>query len=295
MSLLSTVLTRVGYRIGGGLTISSTSDPNETTFIAWVNETALWLTGVCAENNSDLGRTTGTITTIAADISAATQAANCQITATSHGLCTTGQTAEVVIKDVVGMTELNDTEFTFTFVSANAGTLGVASSVYTAYSSGGYVSKRKFNTLASTLYCPTHLTDPTDGEEYSGWIVKKNSRSKLKLVTEADIINYDPVEAMEPAAFYVDGSNNICFPSYPNDVYTIKIPYYTLPTALTTSGDTMPFLGIFDNVFIEDLALRAMNRDEYDTKIELSWRSFLVDMARKAIAMRKKMGIGVGL
>jgi len=293
MSLVSDILTRVGYRIGGGITISSTSDPTEATFIAWINETALWITGLCAEYDSDLGRTLGTITTIHADITAATQAANCQITATSHGLISSG-TCEVLIKDVVGMTELNDTEFTFTYVSANAGTLGVASTAYTAYSSGGHVMKRKFSDLASYMYCPAHLMDK-HGNQFEGWIVDSHGRDKLYLRTEGCLSEYDPVDATQPSEYYVDGSNNICFPSYPDDAYVIKIPYYTLPTALTATTDTVPFLGIMDNVFIEALSIRAETRDEYDVSGELKWMSFLNDRTRKVIEMRKQTTVSIGL
>ena len=74
MSLVSTILTAVGYRIGGGLTISTTSDPTAAVCIQWINEIALWVTGICAENNSDLGRTIGTITTLHPLITAATKA-----------------------------------------------------------------------------------------------------------------------------------------------------------------------------------------------------------------------------
>lgn len=293
MSLVSTIFSRVGYRLGGGLTIASTSDPSEATFIAWLNETALWLTGLCAENNSDLGRTIGSITTVCADISAATKANPCQITATSHGLITSG-TCEALIWDVAGMTELNDTEYTATYVSANALTLGISSSAYTTYTSGGYISKRKFSDLASYMYCPAHYVDQ-NGDMYEGWIVKDRYRSPLKLVTESSLVDYNPTEHAEPSEYYVDGSNNICFPSYPDDAYTIKIPYYTLPTAITLTTDTVPFLGLFDNVIIEALTWRAQNRDEYDVGIELKWQSFLVEQAKRVIAMRKKTSIGVGL
>ena len=285
MSLVSALMTRIGYRLGGGITISASSDPTEATCIQWFNETALWLTGLCAENNSDLGRTIGSITTIAADISAATAAADCQITATAHGLVGAAGTCEVLIWDVAGMTELNDNEYTFTYVSADAGTLGVASTDYTAYTSGGYVSKRKFSDLASYIYAPAQ----------EGWIVKDNSREPIKLITESQLVNYDPVEHTEPSEFYVDGSNNVCFPSYPDDAYTVKIPYWQLPTALTATTDTVPFLGLFDNLFVEDVTWRAMNRDEYDTSVEMKWRSFLTERAMRVIAMRKKMNIGVTL
>ena len=283
MSLVSTILTQVGYRLGGGITISATSDPSQAAVIRWINETALWITGICAENNSDLGRTIGTITTIHAHITAATQAADCAVTSASHGLCSTGETVEIVVKDVGGMTELNDKEFTFTFTSANAGTLGVASTAYSAYTTGGYMTKRKYDDLASSIYCPAQ----------SGWVVDGRARNIITLTTEEVLTEYDPVEVTEPTEFYVDGENTICFPSYPDAAYTIKIPYWRIPTVLTTTTDTMPFLGLFDNVFVEAVAWRAQNRDEYDITTEQKWTSFLMDRAKRVIEMRKKMTVKV--
>jgi hypothetical protein len=277
MSLVSAILTAVGYRLTGGITVSASSDPAQATCIQWINETAQWITGICAENESDLGRTIGTITTIAADITAASKASPCQITATSHGLMTSG-TAEVVIKNVAGMTELNDTEFTATYVSGNAVTLGIDSSAYTTYTSGGYVSKRKFSTIATTLYTPAQ----------EGWIVDGHGRYPLKLRTEKALVEYDPVMATRPEEFYVDGSNNVCFFVYPDDAYTVKIPYWQQPTALTGTGDTVPFLGLMDNVFIEAVTLRAQNRDEYDITIDLKWQSFLLERVRRIIELRKR-------
>ena len=267
-----------------GFTISATSDPSLATCIQWLNEIALWITGLCAEYNSDLGRTIGTITTLHPLITAASKASPCSITSASHGLMTSG-TAEVVIKDVVGMTELNDTEYTATYVSANAVTLGIDSSAYTTWTSGGYLSKRKYSTIATTLYAPAQ----------EGWIMDTHARNPIKLRSENCLLEYDPVEASEPSEFYVDGSNNVCFPIYPDAVYTVKIPYWTLPTALTAGTDTMPFLGLMDNVFIEALIIRIQNRDEYDVTGEYKWMSFLSERAQRVIAMRKKMGISVGL
>lgn len=284
MSLASTVLTAIGYRLSGGITISATSDPSLASCIQWLNEIALWITGICAENDSDLGRTIGAITTIHAHITAATAVSPCSITATAHGLISSG-TCTAVVKDVVGMTELNDKEYTATYSSANALTLGIDSSAYTTYTSGGYISKRIFTDLAATLYAPAQ----------DGWIVNGRQRDPLTLRNEKDLVEYDPVEVSEPDAFYLDGSNNVCFFVYPDAAYTVKIPYWTLPTALVDGTSTMPFLGLMDNVFIEAVTIRAQNRDEYDTTFELKWQSFLMERVLRIIAMRKKMTSRVGI
>ena len=67
-------------------------------------------------------------------ITAATQAANCQITAPAHGL-STGYL--VTISGVVGMFQLNNNTYTITVNSPNTFLLNVNSTAYTAYTSGG--------------------------------------------------------------------------------------------------------------------------------------------------------------
>lgn len=68
-------------------------------------------------------------------ITAATKANPCQITSAGHGL-TTG--SHVMLKDVGGMTELNDRRYIVTYVSSSAYTLdGIDSTNFTTYTSGG--------------------------------------------------------------------------------------------------------------------------------------------------------------
>lgn len=68
-------------------------------------------------------------------LTGATQADPAQITSTNHGL-KTGDT--IFIKNVVGMTELNNNTYTVTFVDLNNFTLdGTDSTAFTAYDSGG--------------------------------------------------------------------------------------------------------------------------------------------------------------
>lgn len=282
MSTVATILTAIGYRFAGGKTITSSTDPSQATVIQWLNETALWLTGFCAENKSSLGKTTGTITAIAAIITAATKASPCVITAASHGLVTGDS---IVIKVVQGMTELNDTTHTATKITNDTFSIGVDSSAYTTYVSGGYASKASYNTIAATLYAT---------EEY-GWIVESHNRNRIELTTEDIVLGRDPVATNEPEMFYVDGSNNIVLVDSPDAVYTIKIPYWQLPTAMTGTDSTVPFLGLFDNIFTEAAVLRSQNRDEYDLSFELKWQSFLNDRARRVIELRKGLTVNIGL
>jgi len=143
-----------------------------------------------------------------------------------------------------------------------------------------------YTDLASTLFCPAILYDQ-NGDDFSGWIEKTNVRNPLKLTTEAKKLEYDPALEGEPVEFYIDASNTVYPLPVPDDTYTAKIVYYAHPTALTATGDTMPFNVIFDNVIIEFVAMRAQNREEYDLGFELKWFQYLRKQARKIIYMRR--------
>jgi len=99
---------------------------------------------VIATNNVDMvlvWDTTGYFmplqNTTATNITAATKADPCQITAAAHGL-TTGD--RVFIKNVGGMTEVNNLQFVVTVIDVDNFTLdGINSSAYTTYTSGGTV------------------------------------------------------------------------------------------------------------------------------------------------------------
>jgi len=99
---------------------------------------------VIATNNVDMvleWDTTGYFmplqNTSATNITAATKANPCQITAATHGL-TTGD--RVFIKNVVGMTEINNLQFVVTVIDVDTFTLDdINSSAYTTYTSGGTV------------------------------------------------------------------------------------------------------------------------------------------------------------
>lgn len=87
----------------------------------------------------------GIVTDTSTSITAASQANPCTITASGHGLSNGDR---VLITGVVGMTELNNREFEVAGVSgADFDLLGVNSSTYTAYSSGGTV-KRIYEVVA---------------------------------------------------------------------------------------------------------------------------------------------------
>jgi hypothetical protein len=149
-----------------------------------------------------------------------------------------------------------------------------------------------YTDLATTLLAPYETTDQY-GKTFCGWILKTNVRNPLTLGTESDALEFDPALESEPTRFYVNGSNSITFLPTPDATYTANIPYYALHTTLTATTDTVPFLGIFDAVITESLAMRAQNRDEYDLSFELKWFKYIRGQARKIISMRKGETVGV--
>jgi len=259
---------------------STTTTPTQAQCLVWINEDLKTVAGICAQEKSELGRTEGGITTRTAAISAITAANPGSVTSAVHGL-TTGDT--VLVKDVVGMTEVNDIIFTVTVTNTTVFTLGVNTSAYTAYSSGG------------TVYPINYSLSNILGIYKYGWILKTTARNKINLINGLDVVDYNPSSVSEPEAFYVNESGDICFADTADDAYTVKIPYWAIPTALTATTDTVPFKGVFDNLLIESLSMRILNRDEYELTHELNWYKFLMSEARKIVRMRQNPTSSVGL
>ena len=61
MSTVTNIFTGVEGRTGQSIT--ATSDPSTATCIQFLNEAIQWILSLCVESKSELGRTTGTITT----------------------------------------------------------------------------------------------------------------------------------------------------------------------------------------------------------------------------------------
>jgi len=283
MSTVSTIFSAVSYRIfRDGATISSSTSPTETEFIRWLNEDLQTIAGICAQEKSELGRTMGTITTAIPSVSAITQASPGQVTTSAaHGLTSND---EVLIKSVVGMTEVNDYIFTATVVDTTNFTIGTDTSGYTAYSSGGYVYPLNYDDLSTLL-----------GISDIGWIQNQYSRDKITLTTREREPDYDPSTVSEPSEFYIDENIDIRFLPTADAAYTVKIPYWAFPTAITATTDTVPFHGVFDNLLVESLTIRAQNREEFDLGHELKWYEYMMNEARKLIRMRKNPASSVGL
>ena len=190
------------------------------------------------------------------------------------------------------MTEVNDTSFTVTAVDDDTYTIGVDTSDYTAYSSGGNGYTATYDDIASDLYSVAVMVG-SDGDSFSGWIEKTDgSRPTLQLVTEASKIDYQQGDTNEPERFFLDGSNNVVFLGTPDDNYTIKIPYYQTQSISATT-DTVPFLGLFDNLIVEAVSTKYLYRTREDLGIEWNWFSFVKERAERIVKLRRRMPIRI--
>lgn len=286
MATVASLLTDIGYSLNR--VISGTSEPSQAECVAWINQTLDWILQSCAEFGSELGRTTGSITCAESAITAITQASPGSVASASHGFVSNDV---VTISGVAGMTEVNDTEFTITRVDDDNYTIGVDTSAYTAYSSGGNGYMAVYDDFATALYAVAVMVD-RDGNNFSGWIEQTNSRPLLQLVTEAHKEQYQPGSTNEPTAFYLDGSNNIVFLDTPDDNYTIKIPYYTTQSVSAT-GDTVPLLNIFNSLIVESISTKYLYRTREDAGVEWNWFSFVKSRAERLLKLRKQVPIMV--
>ena len=88
-------------------------------------------------------------------ITAATKANPGQITVTAHGL---NNGEKVLISGVGGMTELNGNVYTITVVNANNFTIGVDTTGFTTYTSGGLAEKQRHVDNGDSLLVTVTLT-----------------------------------------------------------------------------------------------------------------------------------------
>ena len=287
MATAGSIITDIGYNLNR--TINNTdSEPSEAEYLKWISQTLDWIVQTCSEVGSEIGRSTGTITCAESTITAITAADPGSVTDEDHGF-STGDV--ITIANVVGMTEVNDTEFTITVVDDDTYTLGVDTGDYTAYSSAGNGYKAVYDDFASTLYSVVVMQDD-NGDNFSGWIHKTTGRSELVLKTEAELLNRVPGTTNEPDSFFLDGSNNIIFMDTPDDAYTVKIPYYPI-TTVTATANTIPFLGIFDSLITESVATKYLYRTREDTNIEWNWFKFVKTRTERILKQRSRMSVRV--
>ncbi len=126
------------------------------------------------------------------DISGATQANPCVITATGHSFATG---TLIQINDVVGMTELNGNTYTATRIDANSFSIGVDSGAYTAYTSGGKAELSPGFISVISLYRdtdPRYALQPVPAQTIHRQYVTSGIPQEYAIVDDAMLLNPSP-------------------------------------------------------------------------------------------------------
>ena len=137
-----------------------------------------------------------------------------------------------------------------------------------------------YTTFATTMHTPDKW----------GYILKTDSKPLIKLISEHESTGYGfaTTQEAEPEAFYVTGANAIVLCPTPDAVYTVAIPYWYKQTTLTAESDTIPFNGLFDDLYTRCLSMWVQNRDEYRQDFELNWRNEILGSVLAVLDARKK-------
>ena len=98
--------------------------------------------------------------------------------------------------------------------------------------------------------------------------------NKLIQISHDDLLgNYGSTGIPEAYAITAPSSETsyMLLGSIPNDIFVLHGWYYAIPTKVTATTSTLPFQPIFDELTRQFVTFSLMNRDEYDTKVELAF------------------------
>ena len=130
-------------------------------------------------------------------ITGATNASPCVITSANHGLVTNDS---IYIEDVGGMIQLNGNTFTVTYISANTFSIGVDSSLYGVYTSGGTWIKLNYSgTISTTPFLRNEVTIGVNGNNGTAISIADDGNGNLQLQTPNLIVYQAPQSQTNPA------------------------------------------------------------------------------------------------
>ena len=136
----------------------------------------------------------------AASITGATKANPCVITATGHGF-RTGIT--ITITGVGGMTQLNENTYTVTVIDANSFSIGVDSTGYGTYTSGGTATAYKYLQDVSRTASAYTTTTLWTFAQFGQTLIGANGLDKLQAWTVGSSANFADLAAAAPTAQFV--------------------------------------------------------------------------------------------
>jgi len=276
-------LTQLGIRLNK--TISATSDPNTTKVFHVINEISEWLSTLCMQNKSELGRKTGVITLadgtaeyddLVDDIIAPDSKGWLLKTYSRESLELTTEEEAIGYSPYSG-DEAEPTKF-YVDGNGNITFLQTPETTYTAYIPYWYhqtkIAAASYTITGASQANPCVLT-------FASHNFKTGDRIKIASVVGMTELNdkYYTVTYASSTTISLDGVNSTA---------------YTPWSSGGTASVMIPFNGVFDNLYLEAASIRFQNIEEYQQEVEQSWLSFLMTEARKVIEVRKSLTKKVG-
>jgi len=276
-------LTQLGIRLNK--TISTTSDPSTTKVFHVINEISGWLSTLCMQNKSELGRKTGVITLadgtaeyddLVDDIIAPDSKGWLLKTYSRESLELTTEEEAIGYSPYSG-DEAEPTKF-YLDGNGNITFLQTPETTYTAYIPYWYhqtkIAAASYTITGASQANPCVLT-------FASHNFKTGDRIKIASVVGMTELNdkYYTVTYASSTTISLDGVNSTA---------------YTPWSSGGTASVMIPFNGVFDNLYLEAASIRFQNIEEYQQEVEQSWLSFLMTEARKVIEVRKSLTKKVG-
>ena len=161
-------------------------------------------------------------------ISAITKASPGVVTSTAHGL-ETGD--KVVLSGISGMTELNGQEVTITSLTSSTFSIGISTSAYGTYTSGGNVGGK--NSLIEHDSPTTHLKigDYVNVSGVTGMTEINGKIGKVVYVNEPDDTVTVDIDSTNYSAYTSGGSLKLAFGISESSYYTGSAKTYTFDVA----------------------------------------------------------------
>ena len=271
-------LTQLGIRLNK--TISATSSPTSTQVYHVINEISDWLSTICMQNKSELGRKTGTITLVDGTAKYDDFVDDIIAPDTRGWLLKTYARDKIVLateEDALNYSpyasDETQPEKFYMDMNGNVIFLQTPETTYTAYISYWYHQTK----IAAASYTITGASKASPCVlSFASHNFKTGDRiyvASVEGMTELNG-NYYTVTYLTSTTISLDGCASTA---------------YTTWTAGGTASTIIPFNGIFDNLYIEAASIRFQNIEEYQQEVEQSWLSFLMTEAKKVIEVRKSL------
>ena len=269
-------LTLLGIRLNK--TISATSVPTSAQVYCVINEISEWLSSVCVQQKSEIGKKTGTITLV--DGTAAyDDFVDDIITPDSKGwLLKTSSRDEIYLateEDSLDYTPSDEAEPDKFYLDGN-GNITFLQTPDTAYTAKiPYWYHQTKLTAESYAITGTGLTNPC-AVNFASHGFQTNDRVYIASVVGTTQLNgkWFTVTRVSDTQITLLG---------------IDATAYTAWSSAGTVSTVIPFNGIFDNIYIEAASIRFQNIEEYQQDVEQSWLQFLMTEAKKVIEVRKSL------